>query len=90
MANRGDNNAAQIAAQNAAKEHADYLVKLRTEFGQVDQSLTATNKLLQTGEHGRVLPSFVWLHISNSLLFFYQTSIIKFNYGRRRSSCCCW
>ena len=59
MANRGDNNAAQIAAQNAAKEHADYLVKLRTEFGQVDQSLTATNKLLQTGKHGRVLPSFV-------------------------------
>lgn len=32
---------------NAAKEQADYLVKLRTEFGQVDQSLSITNRLLQ-------------------------------------------
>lgn len=33
--------------ENAAREHADYLLQLRTEFGQVDQGLTITNKLLQ-------------------------------------------
>lgn len=37
--------------ENAAKELQDYLMQLRTEFGQIDQSLTITNKLLQTGKN---------------------------------------
>jgi len=38
----------QQRSDNAAKEMADYLLKIRTEFGQIDQSLAITNKLLQT------------------------------------------
>jgi len=45
MAHNNSNN--QQKYENAVKEMADYLVNLREEFGQVDQSLTITNKLLQ-------------------------------------------